>query len=403
MVLTAKKVRDARPDSKAFIEWDDDPVGLGLRVWPSGKKVFILNYRVDGRSRRMNLGTVKKLSLEQARDVAREAMRGIRVGIDPLELRNARKALPTVSEGLDQYLAQYIPARQAKGRMAESTVLEYSRQIERNIRPKIGNKRIRDVTKGDIEKVLRPLPPIMANRVCALLSALFNQFENWEYRPQHTNPARGIERSVEDARDRTLSETELSALGKALDTSGAVNPSAILAIRLAAVTGLRIGEVLNIRWEDIDFEGRILILPKAKTGRRVHTLPTAALALLVNTPHQGEYAVSGRYPNLPMSYNFVYKNWAEVCKNAGIKGVRLHDLRRTIMTEAAALGVGTHLLRDMLGHKTTQVADRYARQARAPLVELRERMGAGMAAKMAGASGEPKGEVEYLGKKNAGK
>lgn len=382
MALTVKKVRDARPSAKAYIDWDDDPVGLGLRVWPSGKKVFILNYRIDGISRRMNLGPTSEMDLEQARDIAREAMRGVRSGTDPLEERKARKSLPTVSEGLDQYLEQHIPARQAKGRMADKTVHEYTRQIEKNIRPKIGKKRIKDITKGDIEKVLKPLPPILANRVCALLSALFNQFEHWEYRPQHTNPARGIEKAVEDARDRTFSETELSALGQKLGEMEDVNPVATLAIRLAAVTGLRIGEIINMRWEDIDFEGGALILPKTKTGRRIHTLPTSALALLVDAPHISEFVIAGRIANKPMNYTSVRNHWAEVCKKAGIKGVRLHDLRRTIMTEAASLGVGAHLLRDMVGHKTTAMADRYARQAGAPLVELRERMGESMAAKM---------------------
>lgn len=390
MTLTAKKVRDTKPTAKSFIVWDDDPVGLGLRVWPSGKKVFILNYRVDGRSRRMNIGTTSEFSLAQARETARESMRKVRAGTDPLDERRTRKELPTVSEGLDQYLEQYIPARRAKGRMATRTAQEYTRQIEKNIRPKIGKKRIKDITRGDIESVLKPLPPIMANRVCALLSALFNQFEHWEYRPQHTNPARGIEKAVEDARDRTLTETELSALGEALGSIEEQNPNANLAIRLAAVTGLRIGEIIDMRWDDIDFEGGTLILPKTKTGRRIHTLPTAALALLVDATHDGDFVIAGRLSHKPMNYTAVRNHWAEVCKVAGIKGIRLHDLRRTIMTEAAALGVGAHLLRDMVGHKTTAMADRYARRAGAPLQELRERMGESMSGKL---SGKPKAEI----------
>ena len=388
MTLTAKKVRDSKPNSKAFIVWDDDPVGLGLRVWPSGKKVFILNYRVEGRSRRMNVGAVTEFSLEQARESAREFMRQVRAGVDPLVQRKERKMLPTVSEGLSQYLEQYIPARRSKGRMADRTVQEYTRQIEKNIRPVIGKMRIVDITRGDIEKVLKPLPPIMANRVCALLSAIFNQFEHWEYRSQHTNPARGIEKAIEDARDRTLAEDELKALGQALSTYGERNPSANLAIRLAAVTGLRIGEIIDMRWEDINFESGILILPKTKTGRRIHTLPTAALELLVEAKQVGDFVIAGRLSHKPMNYSAVRKHWAKVCEYAGVKGIRLHDLRRTIMTEAAALGVGTHLLRDMVGHKTTAMADRYARRAGAPLQELRERMGQSMSAKLEGSKSE---------------
>lgn len=394
MTLTAKIVRDAKPTASNRIIWDAEIKGLGLRITHLGVKSFVLSYRIDGRKRLLTLGRASGLKLTKARDIAGAALIGVRAGVDPLDARAAREALPTVSEGLDQYLQQHIPARQAKGRMAEKTVSEYTREIEKYIRPTIGKKRIKDITKGDIEKVLKPLPPIMANRVCALLSAIFNQFEHWEYRPQHTNPARGIEKAVEDARDRTFSESELSALGKALDALEELNPVATLAIRLAAVTGLRIGEIIAMRWEDIDFEGGVLILPKTKTGRRIHTLPTAALALLVDAHRQGEFVIAGRSPDKPLKYNSVRNHWADACQQAGIKGVRLHDLRRTIMTEAAALGVGAHLLRDMVGHKTTAMADRYVRQAGPPLVELRERMGESMAAKLKSKSASIKSFVK---------
>ena len=388
IMLTAKVIRDAKPTANTRIIWDADVVGLGLRITKAGVKSFFLSYRADGRKRLLTLGRASELSLTNAREIAGAALVGVRAGIDPLEERKVRKALPTVSEGIDQYLGHYIPDRLAKGRLAAKTVHEYTRQIEKNIRPKIGKKRIKDVTKGDIEKILKPLPPVLANRVCALLSALFNQFEHWEYRPQHTNPARGIDRSVEDARDRTFSESELSALGEALEATANAKPVATLAIRLAAVTGLRIGEILNIRWDEIEFETGALILPKTKTGRRIHTLPSAALALLAETPRICDFIIPGRTRKKPMNYTAVRNHWADVCERSGMKGVRLHDLRRTIMTEAASLGVGSHLLRDFVGHKTTAMADRYARQAGAPLLELRERMGNSMAAKLDGKTAE---------------
>ena len=388
MSLTEKKVRDARPGEENRIEWDGEVKGLGLRVTKAGAKSYVLSYRVDGRKRLMTLGRVSEMGLARARELAGDALVRVRGGADPLEEKAHRKTLPTVAEGADQFLNQYLRARKAKGRMADRTEKEYTRQVYKHVLPKLGHKRIRDVTKGDIERMLAPLPPVMANRVRALVSSMFTQFEHWEYRPQHTNPARGIERVLEEARDRTLTESELSALGTTLDRMDG-NPGAILAIRLAAITGLRIGEVRNIRWADIDFEGRALVLPKTKTGRRIHTLPSAALALLVEAPRLGDCVIPGRDPNSPLDYSSIQRHWTRACEAAGVSGARLHDLRRTIMTEAAALGVGAHLLRDMVGHKTTAMADRYARRAGAPLTELRERMGASMAAKMAGrTSGE---------------
>ena len=206
---------------------------------------------------------------------------------------------------------------------------------------------------------------------------------SWEWRPQNSNPARGIDKAREDARDQTLTEDELAALGRALVELSA-NQGAILAIRLAALTGLRIGEVQTMRWDDLDLRSGILTLPKTTTGRRLHTLPGAALALLAETQQLGAYVVSGRDLNAPLDQSVIRRTFKAACAEAGITGARLHDLRRTVMTQAAAMGVGAHLLRDMLGHKTTAMADRYIRQAGEPLTELRERVGAGMAARMSG-------------------
>ncbi len=383
MSLTAKKIRDAKPGHKNRIEWDGEVKGLGLRITKAGVKSYVLSYRADGRKRLMTLGRTSEMGLAKARELAGAALVRVRGGADPLEEKARHKTLPTVAEGVDQFLNQYLPARKAKGRMADRTEKEYTRQAHRYILPKLGRKRIRDVTKGDVERMLAPLPPIMANRVRALVSSMFTQFEHWEYRPQHSNPARGIEKALEEARDRTLTESELSALGTALDGLDG-NPGAILAIRLAAVTGLRIGEVQNMRWTDIDFKGGAVVLPKTKTGRRVHTLPSAALTLLADVPRLGVCVIPGRDPDTPLDYRSIQRQWVRACEAAGVSGARIHDLRRTIMTEAAALGVGAHLLRDMLGHKTTAMADLYARRAGASLTELRERMGASMSAKMAG-------------------
>ena len=147
------------------------------------------------------------------------------------------------------------------------------------------------------------------------------------------------------------------------------------------MTGLRIGEVQQMRWEDIDSETGVRILPKTKTGRRVRTLPNSALVMLSEATPIGPFVIAGRYDRAPFDYRSIQRHWVKVCEDASIEGA-LHDRRRTIMTEAAALGVGAHLLRDFVGHKTTAMADRYARQAGAPLAELRERMGASMAAKL---------------------
>lgn len=410
MVLTEKRIRDAKPGTATRIEWDDEVKGLGLRITPRGVKSFILNYRADGVERRMTLGRAGEMTLEKAREDAAEAKGEAKAGRDPLAENRARRDLPTVADALDRFEAEYIPRRMAKGRMAEGTAKEYRRQIARHLRPALGKKRVLDVTRQDIERMLAkapedkrkrkrgktatgaPLPPVSANRVVALASKVFRCCEDWGWRQQHSNPARGIEKAVEEARDRTLSADELAALGRTL-TSIDANEAGVLAIRLAALTGLRIGEIRAMRWGDVDMQGGVLTLPKTKTGRRLHTLPSAALALLADAKRLGDNVIPGRDPNRPLDDRAIRRVFERACEAAGIEGATLHDLRRTIMTQAAAMGVGAHLLRDMVGHKTTAMADRYIRNAGEPLTELRERMGAGMAAMLGGATAAPVADI----------
>lgn len=403
MPLTEKRVRDARPTEKTRIEWDREVKGLGLRITPAGVKAFVFDYRSDGTKRRMTLGRAGDLSLREARRTATAFRQAVREGKDPLQDQRERQSLPTVCEALDRFESEYIPHRIALGRMADKTATEYRRQIARHLRPSLGEKRVKDVTQRDIERMLSnapksgrgsnarttrgSLPPVSANRVRSLTSRVFRKCEDWGWREQGSNPARGIEKAVEEARDRTLSADELSALGKALQTIPA-NEAAILAVRLAALTGLRIGEVRSMRWADVDMGSGRIVLPKTKTGRRVHTLPTAALSLLAETRRTGEFVIPGRTNIRPLDDRTIRRVFEKACVEAKIPGARLHDLRRTVMTQAAAMGVGAHLLRDMVGHKTTAMADRYIRNAGEPLTELRERVGAGIAAQMEGDPGE---------------
>ncbi|MEM8624438.1 MAG: tyrosine-type recombinase/integrase [Pseudomonadota bacterium] len=401
MGLTEKRVRDAKASEKTRFEWDDHVRGLGLRITHGGAKSFVLNYRVGGAERRLTIGRAKEMSLAEARRRAIEVKEAACRGRDLLAETRQREAEPTVSNALDRFLTEYVPRRRQLGLMAESTARKYSLQIERHLRPALGKKRVRDVVQADVERMLRsapedtrkrgnknpkgePIPPIQANRVRALTMKFFRKCEDWGLREQGTNPARGVEKAREEARDRTLSAEELAALGQALANLEA-NPGGVLAIRLAALTGLRIGEIRSMRWDDVDMQSGALVLPKTKTGRRKHTLPTAALLLLSKAPRIGECVVPGRDPNTPLDDRAIRRVFEKACDVAGISGATVHDLRRTVMTQAAALGVSAHLLRDMVGHKTTAMADRYIRNAGEPLTELRERMGAGMAAMMGGA------------------
>ena len=380
-MLTAAAIRDAQPEAKTRILWDDRPKGLGCRVTPAGSKSFILNYRIDGRERRLTLARTTEISLKDARKMASAQLLRIRSGEDPAEEREQRRSAPTVADGLRRFFEEYVPQRVEIGRLAASSVRDYKWQAGRYIEPELGRRKVAEVTRQHVERMVAPLPRAQRNRTLALTSRLFNLFELWEWREQHSNPCRGIERARVEARDRTLTSQELSRLAAALEKHEERNVAAVNAIRIAALTGLRIGEILSMRWTDIDFETGRLTLPNTKSGRRQHDLPAPALDVLRQLPRECEwtFTATGR---APCTYRNVRFHFQQICDVAGIEDVRLHDLRRTIMTMAATSGIGVHVLRDLLGHKTTAMADRYIRFVGNPVKEARERVGAEIAAAM---------------------
>ena len=386
--LTERRIRDLKPRPKTRILWDRDVTGLGVRITPAGSKAFILNYRVDGRERRATLARCSEISLRDARDRAGRELTAIRNGeADPLERRREAREAPTVADGVKRFFEEYVPRRIAEGRMSKRTEQDYRKQATLTILPGLGKRKIADVTRADIERAVAPRAPVQRNRTLALISRLFNLFEDWEWRAQNTNPARRIEKAREEPRDRVLAPSELAALAAAMNGLEDIYPSPVAAIRVAALTGLRIGEVRTIRWEDVTFETGRLTMPKTKTGRRTHDLPTAALEILAALPRINDWCFTiGR--DAPITYRYVYVVFAEAARAAGLDDVRLHDLRRTLMTNAAMAGVGTHVLRDMLGHKTAAMADRYVRAVGNPVREAREQVGAAMAAMMRGESGK---------------
>ena len=381
-MLTERIVRDAAAQTRTRILWDGQTRGLGLRITPSGTKSYVLSYRFAGRKRCMTLARAVEISLKAARKRAGTELATIRSGeSDPLARRESGLRQPTVGRLIERFLTDYAPGRIEHGRMTESTLRLYGRQCRRYICPALGSVRVAEVTRHDIEAAVAELKPVLRNRVLALLSRLFNLAEIWEWRGQHTNPVRGIERAREEPRDRVLSRSELAALGEALAATEARHPAPVAAIRLAVLTGLRIGEILAIRWEHVDFDSRRLLLPRTKTGRRTHDLPPAAIDILQQLPRINAWAFTvGR--DAAVTYSHARKVFARVASMAGLADVRLQDLRRGFMTRAAASGVGTHLLRDLLGHKTTAMADRYIRAVGDPVREARVRVGAAMAEAM---------------------
>ena len=387
-MLTERKIRDAKPGTKAVILRDREVVGFGVRVAPGGVKSYVLDYRVNGRRRLATLARCSEINLKEARARAGRELVAIRAGeADPLERRREALAAPTVAELIERFLAVEAPARIERGRMTARTLYEYRKQCAAYIRPAIGNRRVADVKRGDVEHLVSRLPAATRNRVLALVSRLFTLAERWEWRGQNDNPARGVERSVETARDRVLAPSEIQAFGAAFAEID--NPFTVAALRFLVLTGWRTGEALSLRWENVALETAEIVLPATKTGRDRRTVGAAALEVLAGLPRvNGNPFVFAGGRAAAISYKTLHAAFRKACARAGLADVRLHDLRRTLATNAAASGLNLIGLRDLLGHKTISMAARYARRADSVLKRTQDAMADRMAAMIDGKTAE---------------
>ena len=389
--LTERRIRDAKPGPQTAFLWDGTVRNLGVRITPKGAKAFVLFYRAAGRKRLATLARCSEISLREARERAGRELAAIREGeSDPLERRRAAREAPTVDDALDRFFEEFAPARMEAGRLAERTVREYRAQADRYLRPALGTRRVADVTRDHVTAAVKGLKPTLRNRVLAFASRVFSLCETWEWRGQHTNPARGVERNRERVRDRVLAPSELSALAAALDDRERGAPFAVAAIRTAAMTALRISECLSMRWEHVSFETGRVVLPETKTGRRTVPLAAPVLALLHGLPRVNgcPFVFAGAHNGAPVGYRKTRVVFAEACAAAGLSDVRLHDLRRSVATNLAAHGMNAFTLRDVLGHKTLAMSNRYVRTAGDALADAMERAASFAVGAMAGESGE---------------
>ena len=391
-MLTERIIRDAKSTGKTRTIWDTKTPGLGVQVTRGGTKNFVIRYAVDDKRRQAILCRVGQLPLAEVRKKAGAELAAIRAGkVDPLRRREEAAAAPTVNDGLDRFFDEYAPRRIADGRLSERTANGYRKQAGCTLRPKLGTMKIKDVTRRDIELALAKVAPVQRNRQLALASRLFNLFETWEYRPQHTNPVRGIEKAREEPRDRVLAPSEIEALAGALASiSGEI--FAVTAIRCLMLTGWRSGEALALRWADLNFETGEALLPSTKIGRDNRPVGAFALELLAGLPRvNGNPFVFAGARGAAIGYRKLRLVFASAGEAAGIPDCRLHDIRRSVATTAAASGLSVLLLRDLLGHKSVAMANRYARRAGSALQETVDASAERMAGMMGG-----KGEVVPL-------
>jgi integrase len=408
MARLTKRTVDAAevpPSGETFL-WDDDLRGFGLRVYASGRRIFVVQYRLrggrGGRTRRIVLGEYGKMTPDEARKRAAKVLAAVDDGRDPAAERDEAKSTLNVSDLAAIYLEEGPAAKPNKRPSSWATDRS---NIERHVKPLLGRKLAKALTQADVAKFQADVAAGKskadvrtgfrgraiveggrgtAARSLAVLGAML-QFA-FERKLIASNPAKGVRLLKGQPKERFLSEAEVARLGDTLAAMQAehrLSANAADAVRLLLLTGCRKSEITALRWDWVDFERGCLRLPTSKTGAKVVALAGAALELLAGLRERdpaGGWVLPAAKGSGP--YTGLQKDWERIRNRAGLPGVRLHDLRHSFASFAVADGHTLFMVGKVLGHKQARTTEVYAHLADDPLRAVADSTAARIAAAM---------------------
>jgi integrase len=418
--LTKRVVDTIRADDRPRVLYDVDLKGFGLRAARGGRRSWFVEYRPGARGRsvakrRMVLGSVGTLTPDEARAAARGILAAAALGEDPAASRSRARKIPIFREFAERYLAD-----EAASKLKPRTVVNYRIYLVKHAAAVIGSIKLDLVTPSDIAKLhhrIGETKPMTANRVVECISSVYRYAATCGLVKRGHNPASHIKAFREQRRERFLTSEELARLGDAIreaETTGIpwalddekptakhipkknrctnIGPHAAGALRLLIFTGARLREILWLKWDHVDFERGLLLLPDSKTGRKTIVLNAPALAVLSGLPRIGEFVIVSDSANKPR--HDLNRPWRLVSTRAGLDGVRLHDLRHTHASVGAGAGLGLPIIGKLLGHSQASTTQRYAHLDADPLRRASEQIAGRIAAAM-GESARKRGKIPH--------
>jgi integrase len=407
--ITRAALKGPPPARDTFL-WDAALPGFGIKRTPTGAQVAVYQYRFGGRSRRATIGRLcEALTLDQARGIARRFAGAVAHGRDPLAERDADRAAPTVAA-----LAQAYQASADFAAKAESTRRIEAGRLLRHIVPLLGTLRADTLTP---DRVRQLFADIAAGKTAATLRGrggryrvrggtqtakecvqLLQGLYTWALRERRvagTNPCRDVRLPPDRQREVSLDAEGFRALARALadlEREDKLLPAAADAIRLLALTGARAGEILDLRWHQVDLDAGRLTIEQHKTRHRtgkarVIALAPAARELLARQPRGN----ADERVFAPARGARIYLNrpLRAVADRAGLGGLTPHGLRHAFGSALAVQGASLPEVAAALGHTNPSTAWRYihfANDARAALAERGARLAADAFAEAGGAS-----------------
>jgi integrase len=345
--LSAERLQ-LHPDEADRIWFDDAIPGFGLRVRGTGSRSWIFQYKVAQRTRRLVIGNASAIKLGRAREIAGEYHAKVKLGRDPASEK--RVQVQRASHSLGALVTRYLD--QQRTGLRPGSYREITRHLDKHAAPlhplpvdAIDQRAIAE----RLSTVEKNSGPVTANRVRASLSAMFA----WGMREglALANPVANTNKRDEKARDRVLANSELGAIWQALGDNqyGAI-------VKLLMLTGQRANEIAGLRWAELDFDRGVISLPGSRTKNgRPHELPMSAQVreLLESQPKtEGRDLVFGKGDG-PFSG---FSRCKEALDAALARNGRplaswvLHDLRRSVATGMADIGIQPHIIEAVLNH-----------------------------------------------------
>jgi integrase len=370
--LTKTEVDKLVGAEKDFIRWDAQVRGFGVRVTPRNSKTFVAQYRVGSQPKREKIGTYPEWTVDQARQRAKEIIQRAQAGkIGTLERKDTVAMLWTKFK--HEYVALHCKPR---------TQVNYEGLWSNHIERAIGSKPALGIIRNDITRLFASLTADgkkqTANLVVNLIGAMFQWAIAEGLLPDDfRNPTARLERNRIAARDKAPSVEELARIFEAInaleDLYRGITIQTACALRILALTGARLREIIHAEWDWVQFETitrdgvsverAVISLPDSKTGAKTVILAGPAVEVLKGVPKVkgNPYCFPGLKPGT--SLQDISKAWRRVCKAAGLPsgrdGYTIHDLRHAYATLGASINVPLAALGKALGHSQERMTARY--------------------------------------------
>ncbi len=351
MRLTARNVAalNIPPRKAEHVEWDDELTGFGLRLRQGGKRTWIVQYRVGRQSRESRSAPSRPFRLTLPEALQRPTSQGLNSGPIPRPRKRGKKpALPSPWPPWWTGISE-----NAKSRLKPRSFEEVERHLKKHWAPLHGipvHKITRAKVAARLEEIERASGPIASNRARSAISALFTH--GMRIGVADANPVVGALRVADEVqRDHVLTDDELAAIWRACrdDDYGRI-------IRLLTLTGQRRDEVGDMTWAEVDLGAALWTIPKERTKNGLaHDIPLSrpAVEILSSVPRrEGRQLVFGEgrggFSGWSQSKRRLDARIAAI--GAKVRPWRLHDLRRTVATRMADLGILPHVIEAVLNH-----------------------------------------------------